>query len=141
MPMSLPPPAPMKRTPMHCGDCCDWHCGLGALAGVPPKMTAYFNAVGQAHATLFELSCGAIMVDAGSQGDAHEQTLIDYRTGCSAVASRSSQPQFHPDQPQPHRSHTLAPWSTPFTVERLHQQWIRDWSGGFRTGLRGEVAA
>ena len=66
--MSLPPPAPMKRTPMHCGDCCDWHCGLGALAGVPPKMTAYFNAVGQAHATLFELSCGAIMVDAGSQG-------------------------------------------------------------------------
>jgi len=41
-------------------------------------MTAHFVNVGQAHATLLEFSCGAMLIDAGAEDDAHEQTLIDY---------------------------------------------------------------
>ncbi len=57
--------------------------GLGVLA-LPafsqqrPAMTAHFIDVGQAHATLLEFACGAMLIDAGSQDDAHETALLAY---------------------------------------------------------------
>lgn len=41
-------------------------------------MSAHFVAVGQAHATLLEFPCGAVLIDAGSQDDAHTDALVTY---------------------------------------------------------------
>ena len=43
-----------------------------------PSMTAHFVDVGQAHATLLEFSCGAMLIDAGSQDDDYETKLVEY---------------------------------------------------------------
>jgi beta-lactamase superfamily II metal-dependent hydrolase len=51
---------------------------LPALSQPAPSMTAHFIDVGQAHATLLEFSCGAMLIDVGAQDDDHEQALIDY---------------------------------------------------------------
>jgi competence protein ComEC len=56
---------------------------LGLLASVAtgqqPKMTAHFIDVGQAHATLLEFPCGAMLIDAGSDAD-HDSSLVAYLT-------------------------------------------------------------
>jgi competence protein ComEC len=41
-------------------------------------MTAHFIDVDQAHATLLEFSCGAVLVDVGSQDDDSSTALVDY---------------------------------------------------------------
>lgn len=42
------------------------------------SMTAHYIYVGQADATLLEFPCGAILIDAGAEDDAHQQKLIDH---------------------------------------------------------------
>lgn len=42
------------------------------------RMTAHFIDVGQADATLLEFSCGAMLIDAGSQDGAHTTALKNY---------------------------------------------------------------
>jgi competence protein ComEC len=44
------------------------------------QMTAHFINVGQAHATLLEFQCGAMLVDIGSQDDDHTAALTAYLT-------------------------------------------------------------
>ena len=44
----------------------------------PPTMYAHFINVGQADATLLEFPCGAVLIDAGAQDDAHVDTLVEY---------------------------------------------------------------
>jgi beta-lactamase superfamily II metal-dependent hydrolase len=41
-------------------------------------MTAHFIDVGQAHSTLLEFSCGAMLIDAGTKDDEHEEELLEY---------------------------------------------------------------
>lgn len=43
-----------------------------------PSMTAHFVNVGQAHATLLEFTCGAVLIDAGAQDDAFQDALVNY---------------------------------------------------------------
>ena len=51
---------------------------LPAFSQLRPAMTAHFIDVGQAHATLLEFPCGAMLIDAGTQDDEHETRLLDY---------------------------------------------------------------
>jgi beta-lactamase superfamily II metal-dependent hydrolase len=51
---------------------------LPAVSQLTPSMTAHFIDVGQAHATLLEFPCGAMLIDVGTQDDAHETTLVNY---------------------------------------------------------------
>jgi beta-lactamase superfamily II metal-dependent hydrolase len=51
---------------------------LPAQTQPAPSMTAHFIDVDQAHATLLEFSCGAVLIDAGSQDDDSSQALVDY---------------------------------------------------------------
>ncbi len=43
-----------------------------------PVMFAHYIDMGQADATLLEFPCGAILIDAGAQDDAHVDTLVNY---------------------------------------------------------------
>ena len=43
-----------------------------------PVMIAHYINMGQADATLLEFPCGAILIDAGAQDDAHVDTLLNY---------------------------------------------------------------
>ena len=43
-----------------------------------PVMRAHFVPVGQAHATLLEFSCGAMLIDAGAQDEETKGQLLDY---------------------------------------------------------------
>src|SRR5688500_680486 len=47
-------------------------------AGQEPQIKFHFINVGQANATLIEAPCGAALIDAGSQDDAHADKLIAY---------------------------------------------------------------
>jgi beta-lactamase superfamily II metal-dependent hydrolase len=51
---------------------------LPVLSQPAPSMTAHFIDVDQAHATLLEFSCGAVLVDVGSQDDASADDLVNY---------------------------------------------------------------
>jgi beta-lactamase superfamily II metal-dependent hydrolase len=51
---------------------------LPALSQPNPSMTAHFMNVGQAHATLLEFACGAVLIDVGAQDDASQDVLVDY---------------------------------------------------------------
>lgn len=52
---------------------------LGTLPALAQsRMTAHFINVGQADATLLEFSCGAMLIDAGAQDDAHTLVLKNY---------------------------------------------------------------
>jgi beta-lactamase superfamily II metal-dependent hydrolase len=55
---------------------------LPALSQQRPAMTAHFIDVGQAHATLLEFPCGAMLIDAGTQDDEHETKLLNYLRAC-----------------------------------------------------------
>jgi len=52
--------------------------GLPAVSQPTPSMTAHFINVGQAHSTLLEFSCGAVLIDAGAQDDTSQITLLNY---------------------------------------------------------------
>jgi beta-lactamase superfamily II metal-dependent hydrolase len=49
-----------------------------AISQPEPSMTAHFINVGQAHATLLEFTCGAILIDAGAQDEAFQDALVNY---------------------------------------------------------------
>jgi hypothetical protein len=51
---------------------------LRLLSQPAPSMTAHFIDVDQAHATLLEFSCGAMLIDAGSQDDDSSADLVNY---------------------------------------------------------------
>lgn len=51
---------------------------LASAAAAQPVMRAYFLPVGQAHSTLLEFSCGAALIDAGSQDDESTARLLAY---------------------------------------------------------------
>ncbi len=53
---------------------------LGSVvsAQVHPTMNAHFINVGQGDATLLEFPCGAVLIDAGAQGEQYEKNLIRY---------------------------------------------------------------
>ncbi len=57
---------------------------LGLTAAAPTAgqdtavMYAHYINVGQADCTLLEFPCGAMLIDAGSQDDAHAEDLLDY---------------------------------------------------------------
>jgi len=51
---------------------------LAAIVWANPRMTAHFIDVGQADATLLEFPCGAVLIDAGAQDDAHVAALTEY---------------------------------------------------------------
>jgi competence protein ComEC len=51
---------------------------LPALSQPAPSMTAHFVNVGQAHSTLLEFSCGAMLIDVGAGSDEGEDALVDY---------------------------------------------------------------
>ena len=53
---------------------------LGRERGVAaqgPVTKAHFIDVGQANATLLELKCGVVLIDAGAQDDEHVDGLVD----------------------------------------------------------------
>ena len=65
----------MKRVLAAAASCC---LLLSAPAAAQqPSMTAHFIDVGQAHATLLEFACGAMLVDAGAD-EQHDGTLVAY---------------------------------------------------------------
>ena len=65
----------MKR--WHLAGCAALWVLVPAALAQPPAMTAHFIDVGQAHATLLEFPCGAMLVDAGAD-DEHENALVEY---------------------------------------------------------------
>lgn len=55
-----------------------WFSAWSLYAQPAASMTAHFIDVGQAHSTLLEFSCGAMLIDTGTQDDDYEEDLIDY---------------------------------------------------------------
>src|SRR5688572_31717953 len=107
-------------------------------------MMAHFIDVGQAHSTLLEFSCGAILIDAGAQDDANEQTPIGYletfldrRTDLNRTLDSILITHNHIDH-----TRALRRVVETFTVERFIENGFTTGSGaGDPNWLRGEVQA
>ena len=119
---------------------------IGTPASSQPEssMTAHFIDVGQAHATLLEFSCGAMLIDAGTQDDEHETKLLAF---LEAFFTRRSDLNRTLDSiliTHNHLDHTrsLRRVVETFTVERYIDNGFTTGSGRFGPNwLRGEVAA
>jgi competence protein ComEC len=57
-----------------------WLIFATAIVVGQPIMHAHYINVGQGAATLLEFPCGAVLIDTGSQDDAHTDALIEYLT-------------------------------------------------------------
>ena len=76
--------------------------GLVLVVGVADAqeiMRAHYINVGQADATLLEFPCGAILIDAGAQDDAHITNLTGYLTAFLSEENRSQQSPAPPGRP------------------------------------------
>jgi competence protein ComEC len=119
---------------------------IGTPASTQPEssMTAHFIDVGQAHATLLEFSCGAILIDAGTQDDEHETKLLAF---LEAFFTRRADLNRTLDSiiiTHNHLDHTrsLRRLVETFTVERYIDNGFTTGSGRFGPNwLRAEVAA
>jgi competence protein ComEC len=117
---------------------------LPALSQQRPAMTAHFIDVGQAHATLLEFPCGAMLIDAGTQDDEHETKLVDY---LNAFFTRRADLHRTFDSvliTHNHLDHTrsLRRVVEAFTVERYIDNGFTTGSGrGGPNWLRAEVSA
>ncbi|OFW02255.1 MAG: hypothetical protein A3J29_23155 [Acidobacteria bacterium RIFCSPLOWO2_12_FULL_67_14b] len=107
-------------------------------------MTAHFIDVGQAHATLLEFSCGAMLIDAGTQDDAHETALLGYLDAFFARRTDLNRTLKSILITHNHLDHTrsLQRLVETFTVERYIDNGFTTGSGRFGPNwLRGEVKA
>jgi beta-lactamase superfamily II metal-dependent hydrolase len=116
---------------------------VAAATAQAPTMTAHFINVGQAHSTLLEFPCGAILIDAGSDGD-HRGSVVSYLERFFARRgdlNRTIDAVFITHNHIDHTAELRSVVET-FNVERYFDDGWTTGSGRFGPNwLRGEVEA